>query len=229
LIDRSVGDCLNGSSLHNYGGARAYNRLARRSCLFVTFPGRPCRCFGMAGSLPNGVQVLGGSKTHRVFRKCGMGRCCPGSETTSESSADRGTPARSGAARCRGGAAPSRLSVSLASARPAAVQSGSRWMRGRTSSSDVPSHGGRCSFATNLPRARGVDRVRQLVPRRPTHEEAGSGRCAPGAASFTRGLRVPDEWRRPKPVEGLCCRTLGHCHRPRFGRCPATLPEGSRP
>ena len=90
LIDPSVGDCLNVSSLHNYGGGRAYNPLGRRSCRSVISLGRRCQCSGMAGSLPVAWIPTGFrfwvTSTPRVLRKCGMDRYYPTLEATSEGS-----------------------------------------------------------------------------------------------------------------------------------------------
>jgi MoaA/NifB/PqqE/SkfB family radical SAM enzyme len=64
LIDPGVGDCLNVSSLHNYGGGRAYNRLGKKIVSVCYFPwtsmsvlwdGRVTTCCMDS----NGVQVLG--------------------------------------------------------------------------------------------------------------------------------------------------------------------------
>ena len=64
LIDRQVGDCLNVSSLHNYGGGRAYNHLEKKIVSVCYFPwtsmsvlwdGRVVTCCMDS----NGVQVLG--------------------------------------------------------------------------------------------------------------------------------------------------------------------------
>ena len=62
----------------------------RRSCPCVISLGHPCQCSGMAGSAP-AVWILMVFRfweisTPTVFRKCGMDRCCPGLETTLESS-----------------------------------------------------------------------------------------------------------------------------------------------
>jgi len=64
LIDTKVGDCLNVSSLHNYGGGRAYNHLGKKIVSVCYFPwtsmsvlwdGRVVTCCMDS----NGVQVLG--------------------------------------------------------------------------------------------------------------------------------------------------------------------------
>jgi MoaA/NifB/PqqE/SkfB family radical SAM enzyme len=64
LIDPRVGDCLNVSSLHNYGGGRAYNHLGKKIVSVCYFPwtsmsvlwdGRVVTCCMDS----NGVQVLG--------------------------------------------------------------------------------------------------------------------------------------------------------------------------
>ena len=64
LIDSNAGDCLNVSSLHNYGGRRAYNRLAHEIVSVCYFPwtsmsvlwdGRVVTCCMDS----DGVQVLG--------------------------------------------------------------------------------------------------------------------------------------------------------------------------
>jgi hypothetical protein len=71
LIDREVGDCLNVSSLHNYGGGRAYNHLGKKIVSVCYFPwtsmsvlwdGRVVTCCMDS----NGVQVLGDLKTQTV-------------------------------------------------------------------------------------------------------------------------------------------------------------------
>jgi MoaA/NifB/PqqE/SkfB family radical SAM enzyme len=64
LIDIKVGDCLNVSSLHNYGGGRAYNPLGKKIVSVCYFPwtsmsvlwdGRVVTCCMDS----NGVQVVG--------------------------------------------------------------------------------------------------------------------------------------------------------------------------
>ncbi len=64
LIDTKVGDCLNLSTLHNYGGGRAYNHLGKKIVSVCYFPwtsmsvlwdGRVVTCCMDS----NGVQVLG--------------------------------------------------------------------------------------------------------------------------------------------------------------------------
>jgi hypothetical protein len=64
VIDPEVGDCLNVSSLHNYGGGRAYNHLKPKIASVCYFPwtsmsvlwdGRVVTCCMDS----NGVQVLG--------------------------------------------------------------------------------------------------------------------------------------------------------------------------
>jgi MoaA/NifB/PqqE/SkfB family radical SAM enzyme len=64
VIDTQVGDCLNVSSLHNYGGGRAYNHLKQKIVSVCYFPwtsmsvlwdGRVVTCCMDS----NGVQVLG--------------------------------------------------------------------------------------------------------------------------------------------------------------------------
>ena len=64
LIDTKVGDCLNVSSLHNYGGGRAYNHLGKKIVSVCYFPwttmsvlwdGRVVTCCMDS----NGVQVVG--------------------------------------------------------------------------------------------------------------------------------------------------------------------------
>jgi hypothetical protein len=64
MIDTQVGDCLNVSSLHNYGGGRAYNHLGKRIVSVCYFPwtsmsvlwdGTVVTCCMDS----NGVQVLG--------------------------------------------------------------------------------------------------------------------------------------------------------------------------
>jgi hypothetical protein len=71
LIDPSVGDCLNVSSLHNYGGRRAYNRLGKEIVSVCYFPwtsmsvlwdGRVCTCCMDS----DGVQVLGDLNSQSV-------------------------------------------------------------------------------------------------------------------------------------------------------------------
>jgi len=49
LIDKKAGDFLNVTALHNYGGGRSYNRIGKKIVSSATFPGRVCRCSGMAG------------------------------------------------------------------------------------------------------------------------------------------------------------------------------------
>jgi hypothetical protein len=71
LIDRQVGDCLNVSSLHNYGGGRAYNHLEKKIVSVCYFPwtsmsvlwdGRVVTCCMDS----NGVQVLGDLNSQSV-------------------------------------------------------------------------------------------------------------------------------------------------------------------
>jgi len=71
LIDTNVGDCLNVSSLHNYGGGRAYNHLGKdivSVCYFpwtsmsVLWDGRVVTCCMDS----NGVQVLGDLNSQTV-------------------------------------------------------------------------------------------------------------------------------------------------------------------
>jgi hypothetical protein len=71
LIDPSVGDCLNVSSLHNYGGGRAYNCLGKEIVSVCYFPwtsmsvlwdGRVVTCCMDS----NGVQVLGDLNSQSV-------------------------------------------------------------------------------------------------------------------------------------------------------------------
>jgi Radical SAM superfamily/Iron-sulfur cluster-binding domain len=71
LIDPSAGDCLNVSSLHNYGGGRAYNCLGKEIVSVCYFPwtsmsvlwdGRVTTCCMDS----NGVQVLGDLNSHSV-------------------------------------------------------------------------------------------------------------------------------------------------------------------
>ncbi|MHB8067040.1 MAG: radical SAM/SPASM domain-containing protein [Desulfobaccales bacterium] len=71
LIDPNVGDILNVSSLHNYGGGRVYNRLGKEIVSVCYFPwtsmsvlwdGRVVTCCMDS----NGVQVLGDLKSQSV-------------------------------------------------------------------------------------------------------------------------------------------------------------------
>jgi MoaA/NifB/PqqE/SkfB family radical SAM enzyme len=71
LIDSNVGDCLNVSSLHNYGGGRAYNPLGKKIVSVCYFPwtsmsvlwdGRVVTCCMDS----NGVQVLGDLNSQSV-------------------------------------------------------------------------------------------------------------------------------------------------------------------
>jgi MoaA/NifB/PqqE/SkfB family radical SAM enzyme len=71
FIDPSLGDCLNVSSLHNYGGGRAYNRLGEEIVSVCYFPwtsmsvlwdGTVVTCCMDS----NGVQVLGDLKAQSV-------------------------------------------------------------------------------------------------------------------------------------------------------------------
>jgi MoaA/NifB/PqqE/SkfB family radical SAM enzyme len=71
LIDTKVGDCLNVSSLHNYGGGRAYNHLGKKIVSVCYFPwtsmsvlwdGRVVTCCMDS----NGVQVLGDLNSQSV-------------------------------------------------------------------------------------------------------------------------------------------------------------------
>jgi len=71
LIDPSVGDCLNVSSLHNYGGRRAYNRLGKEIVSVCYFPWTSMSVLwdGRVGTCcmdSNGVQVLGDLNSHSV-------------------------------------------------------------------------------------------------------------------------------------------------------------------
>jgi hypothetical protein len=71
LIDPEVGDCLNVSSLHNYGGGRAYNPLGKEIVSVCYFPwtsmsvlwdGRVVTCCMDS----NGIQVLGDLNSQSV-------------------------------------------------------------------------------------------------------------------------------------------------------------------
>jgi len=71
LIDPRVGDCLNVTSLHNYGGGRAYNHLGKEIVSVCYFPwtsmsvlwdGRVVTCCMDS----NGVQVLGDLNSQSV-------------------------------------------------------------------------------------------------------------------------------------------------------------------
>ncbi|HWQ69494.1 MAG TPA: SPASM domain-containing protein [Patescibacteria group bacterium] len=71
LIDPHVGDCLNVSSLHNYGGGRAYNRLGKEIVSVCYFPWTSMSVL-WDGSVvtccmdSNGVQVLGDLNSQSV-------------------------------------------------------------------------------------------------------------------------------------------------------------------
>ena len=64
VLDKKVGDCLNRSSLHNYGGGRAYNPMGKRivSVCFYPWTALSVLCDGRAVTCCmdyNGVQGLG--------------------------------------------------------------------------------------------------------------------------------------------------------------------------
>jgi hypothetical protein len=64
LIDKNAGDCLNITSLHNYGGGRAYNRVGERivSICFYPWTAMSVLCDGRVVTCCmdyNGVQVMG--------------------------------------------------------------------------------------------------------------------------------------------------------------------------
>ena len=64
LIDKNVGDCLNLSSLHNYGGGRAYNRVGEKivSICFYPWTAMSVLCDGRVVTCCmdyNGVQAMG--------------------------------------------------------------------------------------------------------------------------------------------------------------------------
>ena len=64
VLDKSAGDCLNRSSLHNYGGGRAYNRVGERivSVCFYPWTALSVLCDGRAVTCCmdyNGVQGVG--------------------------------------------------------------------------------------------------------------------------------------------------------------------------
>ena len=64
LIDKNVGDCLNLSSLHNYGGGRAYNRAGEEivSICFYPWTAMSVLCDGRVVTCCmdyNGVQAMG--------------------------------------------------------------------------------------------------------------------------------------------------------------------------
>jgi Iron-sulfur cluster-binding domain/Radical SAM superfamily len=70
-IDKQAGDCLNVTSLHNYGGVRAYNRMGKKIVSVCYFPwtsmsvlwdGRVVTCCMDS----NGVQVVGDLNTQTV-------------------------------------------------------------------------------------------------------------------------------------------------------------------
>jgi MoaA/NifB/PqqE/SkfB family radical SAM enzyme len=71
LIDKQAGDCLNVTTLHNYGGGRAYNRMGKKIVSVCYFPwtsmsvlwdGRVVTCCMDS----NGVQVLGDLNSQTV-------------------------------------------------------------------------------------------------------------------------------------------------------------------
>jgi len=64
VLDKSAGDCLNRSSLHNYGGGRAYNRVGERivSVCFYPWTAMSVLCDGRTVTCCmdyNGVQGVG--------------------------------------------------------------------------------------------------------------------------------------------------------------------------
>jgi hypothetical protein len=64
LIDKNVGDCLNLSSLHNYGGGRTYNRVGEKivSICFYPWTAMSVLCDGRVVTCCmdyNGVQAMG--------------------------------------------------------------------------------------------------------------------------------------------------------------------------
>jgi hypothetical protein len=64
LIDKTAGDCLNITSLHNYGGGRAYNRAGKKiiSICFYPWTAMSVLCDGRVVTCCmdyNGVQVMG--------------------------------------------------------------------------------------------------------------------------------------------------------------------------
>ena len=64
LIDKAAGDCLNITSLHNYGGGRAYNRAGEKivSICFYPWSAMTVLCDGRVVTCCmdyNGVQVIG--------------------------------------------------------------------------------------------------------------------------------------------------------------------------
>ena len=71
LIDKNVGDCLNLSSLHNYGGGRVYNRVGEEivsicfypwTAMSVLWDGRVVTCCMDY----NGVQAIGDLNSQSV-------------------------------------------------------------------------------------------------------------------------------------------------------------------
>ena len=71
LIDKNVGDCLNITSSHNYGGGRAYNRVGERiaSICFYPWTAMSVLCDGRVVTCCmdyNGAQVLGDLNSHNV-------------------------------------------------------------------------------------------------------------------------------------------------------------------
>ena len=71
LIDKNVGDCLNITSLHNYGGGRAYNRVGERivSVCFYPWTAMSVLCDGRVVTCCvdyNGVQVMGDLNSQTV-------------------------------------------------------------------------------------------------------------------------------------------------------------------
>ena len=49
VLDKKVGDCLNFSTLDNFGGGRPTTVWEKKSPLSAFIPGQLCRCFGTAG------------------------------------------------------------------------------------------------------------------------------------------------------------------------------------
>lgn len=71
LLDKNVGDCLNCSSLHNYGGGRFYNRLGDEivSVCFYPWSAMSVLCDGRAVTCCmdyNGVQTIGNLNSQSV-------------------------------------------------------------------------------------------------------------------------------------------------------------------
>ena len=71
LIDKNVGDCLNLSSLHNYGGGRAYNRVGEEivSICFYPWTAMSVLCDGRVVTCCvdyNGVQTIGDLNSQSV-------------------------------------------------------------------------------------------------------------------------------------------------------------------